>query len=67
MKTYHKHLAGVATLALLFFIPVSRVVAGVPLQILSFSAKQSDKDALLEWKTENEQCIMFFRSFPVNR
>ena len=46
--------------ALLFFIPVSHVVAGVPLQILSFSARQSDKDALLEWKTENEGSTDYF-------
>jgi len=60
MKTYHKSLAGAAMLALLFFIPVSHVVAGVPLQILSFSARQSDKSALLEWKTENEGSTDYF-------
>jgi len=60
MKTYQKNFAGVALFALLFFIPVSHVVAGVPLQILSFSAQQSDKDALLEWKTEHEGNTDYF-------
>jgi hypothetical protein len=60
MKPFYKYLAGVATITLLSFIPGSRAVAGVPLQILSFSAQQSDKDALLDWKTENEGSTDYF-------
>jgi hypothetical protein len=60
MKTYHKHIAGVAIVTLLFLLPGSSAVAGVPLQVLSFSAQQSNKDVLIDWKTGNEGATNYF-------
>jgi len=60
MKPFYKDIVGVVTLTLLFLIPGSHAVAGIPLQILSFSAQQSDKDVLLDWKTQHEGSTDYF-------